>query len=101
MSSFKLDSENVLIDESGVPRTISEERTMFLDCGHAITSPSQVLGRCDNGHVLCNMYGHQLVECVKCGKLLCDLCASTDNEDRPQCPNHGFPWNLLYKLAGL
>lgn len=94
-------TQGVLIGESGIPRVISEEQTRFLDCGHAIVSPSQVLGKCDNDHVLCNMHGHRLLRCFQCGKLLCDLCAEIDEKGRPKCPNHGFFWNILYKLAGL
>lgn len=92
-------SQGVLINESGIPRVISEEHTVFLDCGHAITSPSQVLGKCENEHVICNMHNHQLYECVKCGKILCDLCATFDDDGNPECGTHGFWFNVLYKIV--
>ena len=85
-------SHGVLVGESGIPLVISEERTKFLDCGHSITSPSQVLGKCDNGHVLCNLHGHNLLRCVECGKLICQLCGKIDKEGNPKCSDHGIPW---------
>ena len=94
-------SQGVLIGESGIPRVISEEHTVFLDCGHAITSPSQVLGKCGNGHVICNLHDHMLLRCVKCGKLLCHLCAEIDDEGNPVCPDHGFSWSVIFIIAGI
>jgi len=94
-------SQGVLVNESGIPRVISEEHTMFLDCGHAINSPTQVLGKCDNGHIICNLHDHSILRCVECGKLLCHLCAIVDGNGNFRCASHGAPWGTIILIAGI
>lgn len=85
-------SQGVIVDENNTPHVISEEHAKFLDCGHAITSLSEVLGKCAYGHITCHR--HELHRCNKCGKILCDLEVVWE-DDKPMCPDHGFPWGLI------
>ena len=64
------ESHSVVVDSDSIPHVLSQEQAMILDCGHAVTSLSQVLGRCDMGHIICNR--HQFVRCPECKSVLCD-----------------------------
>lgn len=54
-----------------IPIVINEKQIAILDCGHAITSPDQIYGKCDYGHLICKEHG--LYTCELCNKKMCDF----------------------------
>jgi hypothetical protein len=64
------ESHEVIIGEDSIPRIISQQHVHVLDCGHIVTTISEVMGACDYGHIICHR--HELYMCQECRKLLCD-----------------------------
>lgn len=60
----------VIMGDDSIPRGIAQEHNQVLDCGHIVSSMSDVLGMCDFGHIICRE--HELYTCQKCRRLMCD-----------------------------
>ena len=64
--------EEVQVDDFGTPQVTSEVRGQIMDCGHALRSPGDLLGKCSYGHLICHR--HELRLCDGgCGKIICYL----------------------------
>lgn len=78
---------DVVVGPDNIPRVINEQRAKVLDCGHIVTSLSEILGMCDFGHILC--YREKLYKCSECKRILCidDVEEKDGNIICPACKN--------------
>jgi len=75
--------QGVEIDHNGLPVVFNDQQGRVLDCGHVITSLSEVGGMCSHGHILCKR--HNLYRCGECRKTLCELEMEVE-DGVPVCP---------------
>lgn len=64
-------SSGVIVDQNGIPHVFTEQRAIILDCGHSISDLSQVLGKCNFGHIICQK--DKLMRCSRCRKIMCEF----------------------------
>lgn len=93
------DSHGVVVNVDSIPHIISEQHAKILDCGHTVTSLSQVLGRCDFGHILCHK--HQFWMCAECRRIVCQF--EVQEKDGmsvcPKCAGNGTAAIVLGIIA--
>lgn len=83
---IKYENVSLQIDQHGFPVSVKERGIRILDCSHKPCGLSQVLGRCQFGHVICDKC--TLYTCALCGKKLCDLDVLRLEDESTVCPEH-------------
>ncbi len=91
---------NLIVDSDNIPRVMTYQHAKVLDCGHLVSSFSEVLGMCDFGHVICRK--HEFYTCVKCRRIICHLEAE-EKDGMPVCPecNSGNLMLMVIAVIGL
>lgn len=93
--------QKVVVGPDSMPRVVSEQHARVLDCGHVVTSMSEILAMCDFGHFLC--YREKLCRCSECRRNLC----IEDVEERngeiicPVCKKKHLDEQILYAVIGI
>lgn len=87
---------HVKVDEVGTPEIFNEQNARVIDCGHSVTSVTQIGGQCSYGHIVCKE--HELKVCSKCRKVICHLDLAWKN-DQPICRQHRIRRNLAILIT--